>query len=132
MAYVTHDYYANTFHGEAISEQEFDRIAQDAGVMLDGIVQRPVEEADMIGDMFKRAVCYQIETLKLAGGPAGVTTTASRGALTSFDNDGYSESRERINGAATFGGLPVSAMAIAVLREMGYMNRWVYAGRDTP
>ncbi|MEA4928505.1 MAG: hypothetical protein VB104_07490 [Candidatus Limiplasma sp.] len=132
MAYITYEEYTDTFHGEPIAAEAFERLANDAGVMLDSIVQRPISDEDKAGELFKRAVCYQTEALQRAGGIPKLTADAITGRVTSFSNDGYSESRERVKEAPTMGGMPVSPMAQAVLRQMGYLSRWVYAGRETP
>jgi hypothetical protein len=132
MGYITLDYYTNTFHGHPISADAFPRLADDAGMMIDSIVQRPVGDADKAGDLFKRAVCYQTEVLALAGGVPALAEGEANGRLLSVSNDGYSEHRERIKEAHTLNGLPVSSMAMATLQQMGYLKRWVYAGRETP
>ncbi|NLI20773.1 MAG: hypothetical protein GX418_04415 [Clostridiales bacterium] len=132
MAYITHEYYAGTFYGEPIAAEAFARLATDAGRMLDSIVQRPVSDEDKAGEPFKLAVCYQTEVLALAGGVPALAEGEANGRLLSVSNDGYSESRERIKEAHTLNGLPVSSMAMATLQQMGYLKRWVYAGRGTP
>ena len=131
MGYVTYDYYTDTFHGHPISMDAFPRLESDAGMMMDSVVQRAVSEDDLAGDVFKRAVCYQIETLALAGGIATQTETIIRGRITSVSNDGYSESREATKEGNTLFGLPLSPMAMATLRKLGYLNRWTYAGRES-
>jgi len=131
MAYITYEEYTNTFHGEPIAVEAFERIVSDAGAMIDSIVQRPVTDEDKAGELFKRAVCYQTEALQRAGGIPALAMEAHTGRVTSFSNDGYSESRDHVKEAPTMGGLPVSPMAQAVLRQMGYLSRWVYAGRET-
>ncbi len=132
MGYITYDYYTNTFRGHPISADAFPRLADDAGLMIDKIVQRPVSDADKTGDLFKRVVCYQTEVLALAGGVPALAEGEANGRLLSVSNDGYSESRERIKETHTLNGLPVSSMAMATLQQMGYLKRWVYAGRVAP
>ena len=131
MAYITHEYYTSTFHGYPVSADAFPRLAEDAGMMIDSIVQQPVSDADKAGDMFRRAVCYQTEVLARAGGISALADGEANGRVTSVGNDGYSESRERAKEGNTMGGLPVSSMAMATLQQMGYLKRWVYAGRAT-
>ncbi|MDD3212778.1 MAG: hypothetical protein PHY64_03855 [Eubacteriales bacterium] len=128
MACVTADYYTNTFHGHAIPADAFERIEADAEEMINGIVQLPVTEEDGATDQFKRAVCYQIETLYAAGGMDGINNRGTEGIVTSVSNDGYSESRKVDPNAVTFGGMPVSAMTLNLLQGMGYLKRWVYSG----
>lgn len=131
MPYITYQEYS-AFHGAEVTEAEFPRLAEDAGRILDSVAQRAISDEDHASEAFKRAVCYEVEMLKLAGGMQALAQTESQGVLTSFSNDGYSESRKPANGAQTIGGMPVASMALAALREMGYLKRWVYAGVDRP
>ncbi len=135
MGYATYAFYTDVFHGIAIPEASFPRMMDDASEMLDGIVQRPISKADAATAKLQRAACYQAEMLAIAGGMDGLNEMAVNGVITSETLDDHTVSRSNVQGAnslATSGGLPISSMAVAILRQMGYLSRWAYAGRSCP
>lgn len=134
MAYVTADEYSNTFHGSAIPSEMFDRIEGDAEDIIDGIVQLPVTDEDKATDRFKRAVCYQAELIYRCGGMEAIIDRANQGRVTNERLDDYSVSHDQNPGDSqmdnlpTLNGVPVSPMTVSILRNMGYLKRWVYSG----
>ena len=140
MGYATYEFYTNVFHGSAIPAADFPRLMDDASELLDGIVQRPISVEDAATTKIQRAACYQTEMLAIAGGMEGLNDTAVNGAITSETLDDHTVSRSKVQGAnslatqnqPTSGGLPVSTMAIAILRQMGYLKRLAYAGSGCP
>jgi hypothetical protein len=128
MAYITAEYYSGTFHGHAIPSGEFDRIEADTETIIDGIVQIPVTDADKAADKFKKAVGYQMETLYVAGGMDAINAKVANGEKTNERLDDYSVTRQRVAEYPTVDGMPVSPMTINLLRQLGYLKRWVYSG----
>lgn len=140
MGYATYQFYTDVFHGSPMPQDKFERLIEDASEMLDGIVQHPISATDAATTKLQRAACYQAEMLALAGGMDGLNDAVVNGAVTSETLDDYTVSRSKVQGANslstqnqyTSGGMPISSMAVAILRQMGYLNRWVYAGRSCP
>ncbi|MEG1892098.1 MAG: hypothetical protein RR301_11800 [Clostridia bacterium] len=140
MGYATYEFYTDVFHGSPIPATKFQRLIDDASEILDNIVQRPISATDAETGKLQRAACYQTEMLFSAGGMSGLNDAAVNGAVTSETLDDHTVSRSVIQGASslstqnqpTSGGIPVSTMAVAILRQMGYLNRCAYAGRLCP
>lgn len=138
LGYATYEFYTDVFHGSAIPEASFPRLMDDASEILDGIVQRPISATDAVAVKIQRAACYQADLLAVAGGMDGLNDIAVNGAITSETLDDHTVSRSKVQGAnslstqnqPTIGGMPVSTMAVAILRQMGYLGRWAYAGRS--
>lgn len=135
MGYATYAFYTDVFHGSAIPEASASRMLDDASEILDSIVQHPITATDAVSKKIQRATCYQAEMLAVSGGMDGLNDISVNGAITSETLDDHTVSRTKVQGASslstqnqpTIGGLPVSAMAVAILRQMGYMSRWAYA-----
>lgn len=132
MAYITYEYYANTFHGLTIPESEFDRMAEMASDMIDAIAVRPVDLEKIDAALLAKATAYQMELLYTQGGVDAVTGKATSQVVTNEKLDEYSISEQQSASAAentlTVNGIPVSPLAVAILRKLGLMCRWFYAG----
>lgn len=133
MPYVDSEYYENSFGGEHINEGEFTQLARAASDLCDAIVTIPIKE---VTENVKRAVCYEIELLHRQGGVEAYNGMAisTPGVVEKigdlqFSNSPYSASSSRV---FSFGGLPVSPIAYALLRAEGLTCRAVYAGKEQP
>ena len=130
MAYVDHKFYDDSFGGREIPDDEFTRIADIASdVIFDVCNIKPTEKEEAYAP-FKKAVCYQIEMLYEQGGVdaiLGFSEDAQKGSSESLGD--YSISSQLTNRATvmTSDGIPVSTLAVMLLRRLGLMSRWVYA-----
>lgn len=132
MAYITRDYYQNTFKGTPIPEQQFDRLADIASDLIDAIIARPIPDTVDL-DKLARATAYQLELIHSQGGVDLVTGNGSCQHVTTEKLDEYSITQQLSETAAqnqqTIGGILVSTITLRLLRSMGLMSRWLYAGR---
>ena len=131
MSLVTREEYV-AFGGTEVSVADFPRlesIAED--VVYSACVISPSEE-QMSSDLYKKALCYQIEMLQNQGGVDAVvglsdSDTASE-RLGDYSITKGSGSAGGKSEAYSLNGIPVSALAVGYLRKLGLMNRWAFAG----
>ena len=133
MAYITKQYYDETFVGTTIPQTEFNRLADIASdVIYDTCNVKPTDD-DLTDATFMKAVAYQTEFLYEQGGldaVLGFSEAAMESAgehLGDYSASGNSAARR---GVKFINGVPVSPMAIMLLRRMGLMCRWAYAERS--
>lgn len=129
MAYLTRDYYENTFHGAAVPDGQFDRLALTASDVIDALVSRPI--TDKVGkDALAKATAYQLEYIYKQGGIDAVTGSAAGQHITTEKLDDYSISQQLTATAEqnqiTINGIPVSPLTLSILRRLGLMSRWLY------
>ena len=133
MAYVTQEYYSDTFHGQAIPDDQFDRLAAMASDIIDSIVYVPIDPQKVDMTLVAKATAYEMEYIYQEGGIDAITGKAASSLKTSEHLDDYSISESVSDGAAdsalSYNGIPVSSLAVAILRKLGLMCRWLYAGR---
>lgn len=130
MAYVDREFYVENFKGDNIAEEEFDRLADIASeVIYDVCILKPdlvvVSSAD-----FKKAVCYEIEMIYSQGGVdaiLGFSETAMSGGSEHLGDYSISSGSGMKDAVKTLDGIPVSPMAIIILRRLGLMRAWAYA-----
>lgn len=132
MAYLTKEYYVNSFRGAHIPDGEFERLAQTASDVIDALVTRPItEETDK--DALAKATAYQLEYIYQQGGLDAVTGAAANQQVVTEKLDDYSVSQQLTTAAEqnqiSIYGLPVSPLALMILRKLGLMSRWLYSGR---
>lgn len=132
MAYIDKSYYDNVFHGKEIPAEDFDRIAQAASdVVYDLCFVKPDE--DMVQqDDFKRAVAYQTEYINEQGGLDvifGFSEAAQSGGSESLGDYSVSAGGTLQESVMSCNGIPVSGMAIMLLKKLGLRCRWAYAGK---
>ena len=135
MAYLTREFYENTFHGATIPVGDFDRLALTASDVIDALVARPIPD-DVDKDTLAKATAYQLEYIFQQGGIEAVTGSAAGQRVTTEKLDDYSISQQLTSAAEqnqlTINGIPVSPLAVAILRRLGLMSRWLYCqGRVT-
>lgn len=134
MAYIDATYYKDSFHCTTMPEQ-FDRLADIASDIIDGIVSKPVQSLDKTSDAYQlvqKACAYIVETLDANGG-VDATTGLSDAGISSVSLGDYSESRNYASeaseaGVVWFGDIRLPSLAVSLLRRAGLMSRWVYAG----
>lgn len=135
MAYVTREYYMDTFHGESISDGEFERLASCASDVIDALVTVPIDDT-IDADQLAKATAYQLEYINAQGGIEAVTGYADSQMAVTEKLDEYSIQEERTDKAVQnqpgIGGIPISPLTISILRRMGLMSRWAFAGRRYP
>ncbi len=132
MAYIDKTFYDTVLKGTPIPESEFDRLAEIASDVVYDVCTLKPEAEDLVGETFKKAVAYQVEMLYLQGGVdaiVGCSEAAMAGGSESLGD--YSTSSGTTGHAAvmTCNGIPVSSMAVSLLRRLGLMTRWAYARR---
>lgn len=133
MAYITQQYYTETFHGQAVPDDQFDRLADMASDVIDAIVLVPIDAEKHDMDKIAKATAYEMEYLYQEGGLDAITGKATSGMTVSEKLDEYSVGESVSDSTKahllTVNGIPVSALAVAILRKLGLMCRWWYAGR---
>ena len=135
MAYVTLEYYKGTFLGNPIEEADFNRLAMIASDVIDALVTRPIND-DTDKDQLAKATAYQVEYIAAQGGIAAVTGAAENQKIVTEKLDDYSIAEERTEESKqrlpTINGIPVSPLTLSILRKMGLMSRWYFAGMRCP
>jgi hypothetical protein len=131
MAFIDAAYYANEFKGNPIPESKFDRLAELASDVIDGLitVEMTYEEKQASVNV-KKATAYQLEFMYEHGGIDTILGYSDVN-ITSESLGGYSVSTSGASAsiAKTVDGIPVSPMALQYLRKDGLMCRWMYANR---
>lgn len=135
MAFIDADYYANEFKGNAIPESKFERLAELASDVIDGLitVDMTPEEKQASANV-KKATAYQLEFMNEHGG-IDTILGYSDVDITSESLGDYSVSTGGSSAARivkTNDGIPVSPMALMCLRKDGLMCRWMYANLKPP
>ena len=133
MAYLTKQYYVETFHGQTVPDDQFDRLADMASDVIDAVVLVPIDAEKHDMDKIAKATAYEMEYLYQEGGLDAITGKATSGMVQSEKLDEYSISESQSDTTKqqtlTVNGIPISALAVAILRSLGLMCRWWYAGR---
>ncbi len=126
MKYISYDYYISRFGGSAIPEEEFDYIASASSTVVDMLVSAPIS---IITDKIRLAVAYEAETLFAQG---GVDSLSGLAAVTSGIDEklgDYSIGTPYVSNQKrcfSIGGVPVSGLTVAILKNEGLMSRCVY------
>lgn len=132
MAYIDKLYYDDTFHGKQIPDGEFDRIADAASeVVYDLCFVKPTDD-DITKDDFKKAVAYQTEMISEQGGLdalLGFSETAQRASGEHLGDYSVNSGGALQETVFACNGIPVSGMTLMLLKRLGFMTRWAYAGR---
>lgn len=129
--YANYQYYFNVFKGTMIPIEEFHALAKASSVILDKIVIIPIED---VTDNVKEAMCYQAEMLYSQGGldavnGGSVMESGGSESLGDYSISGKSNSTQAMASTSTtllINGLPISSLALELLRQDGLMNRWAY------
>lgn len=131
MAYIDYSYYTTTFHGAAIAEKAFDRLAEIASDIIDGVVSKPVNTLDKSSESYskvKRACAYIVETLNANGGIDAITGFSASSATSESLGD-YSVSNGGSNGEGLwYGDIRIPKLTHSLLTAAGLISRWAYSG----
>lgn len=133
MAYIDQDYYEQTFGGKPIVNPfEFKRLADIASEVVYDICRVKPNETDLVKDEFKRAVAYEVEFLCEQGGVdaiLGFSNASMAGGNESLGDYSVSGGSSAEAVITAPGGIPISPMALMMLRRIGLMSRWAYASK---
>lgn len=135
MVYIDSEFYTETFKGLEIPASDFDRLAEAASEAIYAVCRMKPDETMILNEDFKKAVCYETELLYEQGGIDAITglsvSTASGGSESLGDYSVAAGSSQK--GVATLsGGIPVSPVALQILKRLGLMSRWAYSGFFDP
>lgn len=124
-------FYNDVFCGTEIPYAEFSRIEAIArDVIYDVCNKKPTDEQMQTAE-YQKAICYEMEMLYQQGGIDAIVGFAEGlNGITSESLGGYSVSGGANGKEAMLakGGIPASSLAIAQLRRLGLMSRWLYSG----
>ena len=134
MPYIDFNYYTKEFCGTNVMEDEFPSLERMACDVIDSIVSFPIDTGALppeCVELVKKATAYQVETLFMQGGVDAIVGMAAQSA----DTEQLADYRISKGSTATsskviipsIGGVPVSQMALSMLRRAGLMTRWAYA-----
>ena len=130
--YIDKEYYKDTFQGTEIPDEEFTALVRAASDIIDSVVLLPITDKE--DERIKKATAYQVEHLFLQGGIEAINGFSASGVETAEKLGDYSitqkQSQKAMENSLSVNGTPVSSIAVACLRNGGYMNRWAYAGRE--
>lgn len=130
-AYIDSDYYTQVFKGRDIPASDFDRLASAASELIYSACRiKPKDETTALAD-FKTAVAYQTEMLYEQGGIdalVGFSAASAVGGSESLGEYSVSAGNAQSGVATAQGGVPLSPMALAILKRLGLMSRWAYSG----
>jgi hypothetical protein len=124
-----YSFYKETFGGKPIPEREYPAMVRVAFDLLQAICTSPLPEGD---EEIDRAIAYQVEMLVCQGGRDALGGRGVSSGITETLGDysvGYRVGNGEMNRVRTLGGIPVSGMALAILRRRGLTCRAVSEGR---
>ena len=129
MAFIDIAYYSAEFRGSPIPEKQFDRLAEIASDVIDGLITIEMSyEEKAASSNVKKATAYQLEYMNEHGGLDTVLGLSDVNiASESLGDYSVSAGSGKSSSVQTSGGIPVSPLAIQYLRKDGLMCRWMYA-----
>ena len=125
MAYVTLDYYKNTYYGDLVPDDQFDKYEAAAEGLINAAMRYKVDESnfDTLKDVFKtaikNAICAQMEyygSVGIEASSLGVSGTSFTVGKVSVNRD----SNEAAKGAAL---MTLAPAAKLYLEQTGLLNR---------
>ncbi|MBO5568819.1 MAG: hypothetical protein J6A79_07825 [Clostridia bacterium] len=129
MAYLT--YAAYTEMGKSlVPQEEFDLLADMASDVIDAIVRIPIDSEKHDMEKVAKATAYEVETLYSWGGVSAVYGTGDKQKTVTERLDDYTVTEQSgSTSLLTANGIPIASLAVDILRKLGLMCRWLYAGR---
>lgn len=114
MAYIDKNYYTEEYHGTAIDDGVFERLADGASFIIDAVTfgraANVTDEKSL--SAVKTATATEVEYLFFQG---GVSALNGKGDNLKTAEDIGNYSYEKSDGSASLGGIPVSALCLAIL-----------------
>ena len=134
MAFIDAAYYTDEFKGTSIPESKFDRLAELASDVIDGLITVEMTLAEKQASAnVKKATAYQLEFMYEHGGIDTILGYSDVGVThESLGDYSVSNASGRAAFTRTSDGIPVSPLALSYLRKDGLMCRWMYANRKPP
>lgn len=132
MAYIDKKFYDDDFNGQPMESAEFERLSDIASDVVYEICRVKPIESDLVKAEFKKAVAYEVEFLFEQGGIdaiLGFSASSMAGGSESLGDYSVSGGSSAQAVLTTPGGIPVSPMAIMLLRRIGLMSKWAYASK---
>jgi hypothetical protein len=129
MAYIDYTYYTETFKGEPITKEQFERLVERASDLVDQMTTYGLQGVDLtqaapiIQNNVKKATAAQVEYMASQGG--GMSIHGGAPASVSIGNFTYSEGGNRGQGNLTREQQMVSPAVIAYLKPTGLLYRGV-------
>ncbi len=109
----------------ALTEAEFDALYPAAKDVLSHVATKPLPAGDA---QVERAVLYQVEMLAIQGGREALGGRGYSSGITETLGDysvGYRVGNGEMNRVVSFRGIPISGLALAILRRAGLTSRAV-------
>lgn len=135
MAFIDAAYYKDEFKGNAIPESKFERLAELASDVIDGLITVDMTDEEKQASVnVKKATAYQLEFMYEHGGVDTILGYSDVDIASESLGD-YSVSIGGSGSASTpktRDGIPVSPLALQFLRKDGLMCRWMYVNRKPP
>ena len=135
MAYIDYTYYTDTFHGSAIPQTAFARLADVASDVVYAVCLDKPTGSILLKNEFKKAVAYQIEFIQEQGGLEAIygRSDASQSGGSEHLGD-YNVSSASGSGGSSgaikmYDGIPLSPLMLSLLEKLGLLSQWVYAYR---
>lgn len=130
MANIDATYYLTVFGGEMIPAADLPRYLRYASDVIDLVVYQPITEAT---DNVKKAICYEAEMIYLQGGEdamAGLSVSGNGiseqlGDYHVTRGSGYAQMINSEKHPLFINGIPISPIAVELLRCQGYMSRLI-------
>jgi len=120
----SYSFYCDVIGGKPVRQEEYEPLCLAARDLLSSLCSRPLPEDEEID----RAVAYQIEMLACQGGRDALGGRGVSSGITETIGDysiGYRVGNGEMNRVRTVGGVPVSGLALSILRRRGLMSRAV-------
>lgn len=83
MEYADYAYYTDSYHGSAVTEQEWPRLSIQASAYLDMITMGRIQRLKEIPDAVKNAVCAVVEIKKAQQLQGNITSEKRTGIMLS-------------------------------------------------
>lgn len=131
MIYIDRTFYTETFKGRDIPAPDFDRLAEAASEAVYATCRLKPDEKMITNENFKKAVCYETELLYEQGGIdaiTGLSVSAAACGSESLGDYSVADGSSQKGVAMLTGGIPVSPVALQILKRLGLMSRWAYSG----
>lgn len=131
--YINCEWYTEEFKGKKVPLDDFEHLAEMASDVIDSICTVSIDEETAKSNLVKKATAYEVELLFSQGGVDAVTGGHDNPVVASESLGDYSVSYVNNNTSQqlmrTEDGIPVSPLAVPLLRRAGLMHRWAYAER---